>query len=1315
MRQRSSIYLGHTRSSGIHYGPRPTTMAKRESLAASSDSESVAVAVHIRPLVEQEVEQGCSECIHVPSRGCAQVITGPHSFSYDHVFGGGGKGSDKLYEECVAPLVDGLFGGYNATVFAYGQTGSGKTYTMGSAFPQMCSDEERGVIPKAMDAIFQRIACMKDSKEFTIKVGFVEIHKEEIKDLLAVRTSTSTSVHIREVPGGGIMLAGVNEVEVNNQSEMIAVLERGTCLRATAATGMNQRSSRSHAIFTISVEQRSAIARDADRNARVGGSRSSRKNSEESEERNDSDESDEDAETTDVDLDEAYLCAKMHLVDLAGSERLKRTKTEGQRLQEGIKINKGLLALGNVINALSENKQHVPYRDSKLTRMLQDSLGGNSRTLMIACVSPADVNMEESLNSLRYASRARAIKNKPIVNRDPVAAQIASLRQQLALARAENADLRRKLGLSPTENLQDQLSLDDVKLALESTRTQLAKLSRDLGVAKKSNEELRKDLQEQAEERIIACMQRDKMARVLATKLGESEAQAAIGTIGAAMEAGSVESNLLKKVQELEEENRNLRFGRGPGSPAHNGHGRSFSTLSPGPERTEYNTGGCPMAPDSPVSPSCAVDDLLLDDLDEEALGRKQAIESMNEQMDKLQSDLEAKEAAIRKVSNHATMQVAYTSHLQEIQRERDSLAKERRALLSKIKDLQSSSAEERMQLERMYKGKLRELDQKVKAAEKREQKIRALEATQQKAAQKVRDLEKEVQDIKFQRAQIVRQAEKAGKEYVQWKRNRDREVQKLKRENEATEVKLIKMEAQSSRQQAYLRRKIEEAAAARKRLANLEGRRHAARATKSKGASPGGSEATPTFATNSAIGAGDTPDALDGRASLGLPAPADFKGTCKAPLPSDLAEWVESELDSCCSSFELQKVVEGEKAARSEVARELRKVEKKLAALKNPKWWGLPSPGGNKDEESLEQLKRDLQKKAEIHGREIQEAQLLLMQSRAAEEEKGQGAANLSRWDMISDVKDAQKVLVQLFMAASRHKMQVYESSSVITEMSEEVEMLRLKLEVAEAERLEQQMQLDELRASLEELEAAEVRRTLTPSSVSRPHIKPTVTEDSAVREVLHELDSIAVGNVNGHDSEDGDSAGTSVSGLSRLSDISIESRAASPSVSRVSTVISEDSSDSSAQMGQMLLPGEIAVLGHMNSIRAGAGLSPVYALSSRDLISRLEQVPDWHDGSKFSGKVDSPSAQGKNTSRKSKAELISDYLALVASQDDLKIKAERVSSPPIVRDIDLTKLPQHDARGLVSKPNEKARGGETKKYASKGDKPRKVWIPAS
>lgn len=143
---------------------------------------------------------------------------------------------------------------------------------------------------------------------------------------------------------------------------------------------------------------------------------------------------------------EEYLCAKLHLVDLAGSERVKRTKAQGQRLREGININKGLLALGNVICALSENKPHVPYRDSKLTRMLQDSLGGNSRTLMVACVSPADVNLEESVNTLRYASRARNIRNKPVINRDPVAAEIAHLRQQLAASRAEVGALKRRLG-----------------------------------------------------------------------------------------------------------------------------------------------------------------------------------------------------------------------------------------------------------------------------------------------------------------------------------------------------------------------------------------------------------------------------------------------------------------------------------------------------------------------------------------------------------------------------------------------------------------------------------------------------------------------------------------------------------------------------------------------------------------------------------------------------------------------------------------------------------------------------------------------------
>ena len=269
--------------------------------------------------------------------------------------------------------------------------------------------------------------------------------QEDIRDLLVVNGSQQ-SVHIREVLGGGVCLAGATEKEVPSKDEMAAILEQGTLLRATATTGMNKRSSRSHAIFTITVEQRRQLPAAQARHT------------------GDSDEDNDENEATsqasgDEEIVDDYLCAKMHLVDLAGSERVKRTKAEGQRLQEGININKGLLALGNVICALSESKPHVPYRDSKLTRMLQDSLGGNSRTCMIACVSPADINYEETLNTLRYANRARNIRNKPVVNRDPNAAQISQLRQQLSAARAEIGSLKRRL-----------TGRDDSHLAWDSTQ-----------------------------------------------------------------------------------------------------------------------------------------------------------------------------------------------------------------------------------------------------------------------------------------------------------------------------------------------------------------------------------------------------------------------------------------------------------------------------------------------------------------------------------------------------------------------------------------------------------------------------------------------------------------------------------------------------------------------------------------------------------------------------------------------------------------------------------------------------------------------------
>lgn len=277
------------------------------------------------------------------------------------------------------------------------------------------SDDEVGVIPRATEHVFALISqkrALNPNTEFYLRVQFLELYGETLRDLLdPVGTAHGKAVTIRDGPNDTLQIVGATEETVKSPSDMLALLERGSLCRTTGSTDMNAHSSRSHAIFTVVLEQHLKP----------------------------------DAESADGDETE-YRMAKFHFVDLAGSERAKRTGATGQRMKEGININMGLLALGNVISALGAEEntggatKFVPYRDSKLTRMLQDSLGGNSRTLMIACVSPADINFEESLNALRYANRARNIKNRAVINRDPATSQIAALKAQVS-------ELKRQLAL----------------------------------------------------------------------------------------------------------------------------------------------------------------------------------------------------------------------------------------------------------------------------------------------------------------------------------------------------------------------------------------------------------------------------------------------------------------------------------------------------------------------------------------------------------------------------------------------------------------------------------------------------------------------------------------------------------------------------------------------------------------------------------------------------------------------------------------------------------------------------------------------------
>uniref|UniRef100_A0A671MXJ9 Kinesin-like protein n=1 Tax=Sinocyclocheilus anshuiensis TaxID=1608454 RepID=A0A671MXJ9_9TELE len=350
----------------------------------------VRVVMRCRPLVSKEINEGCQCCLtFVP--GEPQVIVGnDKAFTYDYVFDPTTE-QEEVFNTAVSPLLSGLFRGYNATVLAYGQTGSGKTFSMGGTYTSEQENESTvGVIPRVIRRIFQEKSKCADC-EFLLAVSYLEIYNEEILDLLCT-SKDKPIISIREDPKDGIKIVGLTEKEVFTAHEMVGCLELGNSARTVGSTAMNAASSRSHAIFTISLEQR----RKGDK--------------------------------SDV------MVSKLHLVDLAGSERQKKTKAEGDRLKEGISINRGLLSLGNVISALGDESKKgsfVPYRDSKLTRLLQDSLGGNSHTLMIACVSPADSNIEETINTLRYADRARKIKNKPILNVDPRAVEMKRLRQQV--------------------------------------------------------------------------------------------------------------------------------------------------------------------------------------------------------------------------------------------------------------------------------------------------------------------------------------------------------------------------------------------------------------------------------------------------------------------------------------------------------------------------------------------------------------------------------------------------------------------------------------------------------------------------------------------------------------------------------------------------------------------------------------------------------------------------------------------------------------------------------------------------------------------
>ncbi|XP_011496864.1 PREDICTED: kinesin heavy chain isoform X2 [Ceratosolen solmsi marchali] len=342
--------------------------APREREIAAEDS--IKVVCRFRPLNDSEEKAGSKFVVKFPSGGDENCISiGGKVYLFDKVFKPNAT-QDKVYNEAAKSIVTDVLAGYNGTIFAYGQTSSGKTHTMEGVIGD---PNKQGIIPRIVNDIFNHIYGMEENLEFHIKVSYFEIYMDKIRDLLDV-SKVNLSVHEdkNRVP----FVKGATERFVSSPEEVFEVIEEGKSNRHIAVTNMNEHSSRSHSVFLINVKQENLE-------------------------------------------NQKKLSGKLYLVDLAGSEKVSKTGAEGTVLDEAKNINKSLSALGNVISALADgNKTHIPYRDSKLTRILQESLGGNARTTIIICCSPASFNESETKSTLDFGKRAKTIKNVVCVNEE---------------------------------------------------------------------------------------------------------------------------------------------------------------------------------------------------------------------------------------------------------------------------------------------------------------------------------------------------------------------------------------------------------------------------------------------------------------------------------------------------------------------------------------------------------------------------------------------------------------------------------------------------------------------------------------------------------------------------------------------------------------------------------------------------------------------------------------------------------------------------------------------------------------------------------
>ncbi|XP_050791985.1 kinesin-like protein KIF21A isoform X9 [Gopherus flavomarginatus] len=823
-------------------------------------------ACRIRPQLAKEKIEGCHICTSV-TPGEPQVFLGKDkAFTFDYVFNIDSQ-QEEIYDQCVEKLIEGCFEGYNATVFAYGQTGAGKTYTMGTGFDVNITEEEQGIISRAVKHLFK---CIEEKKqaaikqelptpEFKVNAQFLELYNEEVLDLFDTTRdidakNKKSNIKIHEDSTGGIYTVGVTTRTVNGEAEMIQCLKLGALSRTTASTQMNVQSSRSHAIFTIHLCQTrvcSAIDTDNVTDNKIIS---------------------ESSQTNEFET----LTAKFHFVDLAGSERLKRTGATGERAKEGISINCGLLALGNVISALGDKSKkatHVPYRDSKLTRLLQDSLGGNSQTVMIACVSPSDRDFMETLNTLKYANRARNIKNKVMVNQDRASQQINGLRSEIARLQMELMeyktgkriideegiesvnDMFHENAMLQTENNNLRVRIKAMQETVDALRARITQLMSDqanqvLARAGDGNEEISNMIHnyiKEIEDLRAKFLESEAVNENLRRSLSRASTRPSYFGGPSAFSASVLsseketleildiakkdleklkkkEKKKKKRLQKLEESNQEERSNVKEENPDNEQEKRDEKSTS---ERENHELEAEEI---QEVSDHEDEEDEEDEDDDMDVVESSDESDSDLDEKENYQADLAnitceiaIKQKLIDELENSQrrlqTLKKQYEEKLMMLQHKIRDTQLERDQVLQNLGSMESFSEEKAKKIKSEYEKKLQTMNKELQRLQTAQKEHARLLKNQSQYEKQLKKLQQDVTEMKKTKVRLMKQMKEEQEKARMTESRRNREIAQLKKEQRKREHQLKLLEAQKRNQEVVLRRKTEEVTALRRQV----------------------------------------------------------------------------------------------------------------------------------------------------------------------------------------------------------------------------------------------------------------------------------------------------------------------------------------------------------------------------------------------------------------------------------------------------------------------------------------------------------------